>query len=546
VDVDECGDANAGCAQICVNAEGTYTCACDGGWLLDADGRNCSLGLRVYADVPGLAPSEQYRFRVRPEGTEAWLSPFAFITRSKETPTAEMVETRYFSHLNNWSNTYINFEMAPDTPVEIEIARVDGTPIESAVVRPVPKATSIAVKDGKALLVIENPALFTVDIDGQMDDQDTGKGYNGPPIHTLTIFANPILDDPPDPADPRVHIVMPGAAPPDDGDWDTLYFASGVHDVGLGFRLRAQRSYYIPGDAIVYGTMNNASAWSDGHDIRIYGHGTLSGARLNHPADEVPPAQDHALYTPIEIVGAGDTVVEGITIADAAYHTLMLIKGHDPAHPTDIRWVKILNWRANGDGINPFGNVAVEDSFIRTQDDSIYVSGRGIRRVVFWNDANGSVFVLSRIGGILPVIVEDCDVVYSRAFWHQWRGGRIFNMRGEGGGGGGPGVVFRNIRVEDPRPTLQQFFVAMEGFAPYDKAVPPIRRAPGDLTGILFQNIHIAAPSVLGEQDTLWGMNDGQISGWTFQNVTIGGVPILSLDHFVHNEFVSDLVFLAK
>ena len=32
---------------------------------------------------------------------------------------------------------------------------------------------------------------------------------------------------------------------------------------------------------------------------------------------------------------------------------------------------------------------------------------------------------------------------------------------------------------------------------------------PGDLVGILFQNITIAAPSVLGEPDVLWGFQGG-------------------------------------
>ena len=58
---------------------------------------------------------------------------------------------------------------------------------------------------------------------------------------------------------------------------------------------------------------------------------------------------------------------------------------------------EIFTWRGNGDGINPFGNGLIEDCFIRTQDDSSYVNGRGIRRVVFWNDYNGSTFVLSAL-----------------------------------------------------------------------------------------------------------------------------------------------------
>ena len=76
----------------------------------------------------------------------------------------------------------------------------------------------------------------------------------------------------------------------------------------------------------------------------------------------------------------------------------MLVGSYQPEKPTDIRWVKIFTWRANGDGINPFNNALIEDCFIRTQDDSTYVNGRGIRRVIYWNDSNGSTFVLSPIG----------------------------------------------------------------------------------------------------------------------------------------------------
>ena len=51
----------------------------------------------------------------------------------------------------------------------------------------------------------------------------------------------------------------------------------------------------------------------------------------------------------------------------------------------------------------------------------------------------------------------------SRAHWHHWSGGNLFNMRGAGQGEGGYTVTFRNIVVEDPRPTLQHFKILMEG-----------------------------------------------------------------------------------
>jgi len=328
----------------------------------------------------------------------------------------------------------VNFETAG--AVEIEIARVNGQPIRAAAVHPRRKASACSVKDGKVLVRLDKPCLVAVDIDGQMDGQDTGKGYKGPPIHTISLFANPLLAGKPQPNDPGVLTVKPGQTPPSDGPWTTLYFLPGVHDVGLAFPLHANRQYYIPGDAMVYGTLSNPK-WGDGHHIRIFGHGTLSGARTKHPKYVEPAVseKEHGRYRPIELVGTTDTRVEGITIADSATHSLMLVSPYKAGHPNEVRWTRIFTWRANGDGINPFGNTLIEDCFLRTQDDSLYVSGLGIRRTVLWNDANGSSFVLSAVPQLTDrkLVVEDCDVIYARAKWHHWSGGRVFNMRGEGG-----------------------------------------------------------------------------------------------------------------
>ena len=94
----------------------------------------------------------------------------------------------------------------------------------------------IQVMGGKAYCVVHKQALFTIDINGQMDEQvrmsnksgqiynldeqDTGKlpkpsrsgnpNYSGPPIHTLTIFANPVIDDEPDIFGEGVLAIQPG------------------------------------------------------------------------------------------------------------------------------------------------------------------------------------------------------------------------------------------------------------------------------------------------------------------------------------------------
>jgi hypothetical protein len=511
--------------------------------LLASQSMAPAAGLVVYPPVPGLAASEHYKVRVRPAGDGGeWQSAFAWETSCK---TIEKKTDAYFDTLAGWTHTYVNFETAG--AVEIEIARVNGQPIRSAAAHPKRKASACSVRDGKVLVRLDQPCLVAVDIDGQMDGQDTGMGYNGPPIHTISLFANPLLENKPKPDDPGVLAVKPGETPPSDGPWSTLYFLPGVHDVGLAFPLHANRQYYIPGDAIVYGTLSNAK-WGDGHHIRIFGHGTLSGARLKHPK-YVKPAiseKEHRRYRPIELVGTTDTRVEGITIADSATHSLMLLHPYEEDHPNEVRWTKIFTWRANGDGINPFGNTLVEDCFLRTQDDSLYVNGRGIRRCVLWNDANGSSFVLSSLQQIAgrKLVVEDCDVIYSRAKWHHWKGGRVFNMRGEGGGTAGAGVIFRNINIEDPRPTLQQFFICMTVPEPYSKNAE--KRDVGDLSGIVFQNISIAAPSVVGEPQFLWGRAETRIRNLNFENLTLAGKPVRDAGFFKTNEFVDGLIFTPR
>ena len=50
-------------------------------------------------------------------------------------------------------------------------------------------------------------------------------------------------------------------------------------------------------------------------------------------------------------------------------------------------------------------------------------------------------------------------------------------------------LYHRNIVVEDPRPTLQQFFILMEGTEPW-AGCGDARRGPGDLYGVTFKVWH--------------------------------------------------------
>jgi len=245
-------------------------------------------GLLVHPPVPGLKASEHYRVRVRSVGGE-WQSVFAWETACEP---IEKKTDAYFDSLAGWTHAFVNFETT--SAVEVEITRANGQPIRTAAVHPRRMAAVCSVKDGRAFVTLDKPCLVAVDIDGQLDGQHTGKGYKGPPLHTVSIFANPPLAGKPKPGDAGVVTVKAGERPPSDGDWTTLCFLPGVHDVGVAFPLRANRSYYIPGDAIVYGTLSSTK-WGEGKNIRIFGHGTLSGARLKHPGYVQPaiPEKEH-------------------------------------------------------------------------------------------------------------------------------------------------------------------------------------------------------------------------------------------------------------
>ena len=261
----------------------------------------------MYGEVPGLSQSPHYRLEVREEGETAWLSPATLLTEC--TGETFCNTTGMFGHLHNWTNSYVNFEMLEGVRVEIKITKLAGDPLTKAVVHPRSAAASCEIVEGEVYVVITEPVLFTVDINGQMDDQDTGKlpnnrgYYDGPPIHTLTIFANPFLSKP-SLEDPGVLQVSPGQEAPTEGPWHTLYFLPGLHDIGLDFLIKANKSYYIPGEAVVYGTLSkDEKLEGNGENIHIYGHGTLSGDKIPHIQHSDSPPEDVWKYSPIRIRG---------------------------------------------------------------------------------------------------------------------------------------------------------------------------------------------------------------------------------------------------
>jgi hypothetical protein len=510
--------------------------------------------LVVYSNVPGLTPSEFYTIRVRSKATNnEWQSVFALISRNQISMLPVGTESKtggtighYQKNTRDWSHTYGNIEM--NGPIEVEIATkpgvlICGKPIFKATVHPAQKASEAKVVNGKVYFTMDKPSQIVIDINGQMDDNKTGGDYKGPPVHSIALYANPILDKP-SMKDKGVLVVYPGQKPPQDSNsYTTLYFAPGIHELGKNIKLHSNKNYYIPGDAIVYGTFNNFDLPS-GENIKFYGYGTISGDHLMHPLyddDFKIRKEARENWKSISVKNAVNVEILGLSVSNCAEHSINLNPENLPKYKgkkiTFVRWAKVISWRANGDGI---GSAQVaEDCFLRTSDDCSYIKGDRIR-CTFWKDSNGAVFHMANISEDFSILIDDCDVLYNRRKSDSSIGGAIFDQRANGKPGQQKvNVLIQNFRIHDLHPNSRIFSLISK----FDQLADDHRLGGvgSSYSGIVFRNI--TAPASFGKE-TIIGCSKAEWNGGiTFENVVIGGKKLTSSKDLDTNEFVSNIIF---
>ncbi|WP_242155530.1 T9SS type A sorting domain-containing protein [Aestuariivivens sediminis] len=419
--------------------------------------------LVVFNNIPGRSASDHYLCRVKFESEDntAWRDAFVLQTRGKE--AAEDPEGAYYGVIRGFTASWIAFESDFNgDKVVVEISKKDGSSITKAMVRPVGDASPAVVVDGKAYVTFTEPANVNVDINGQMEENYTGFGYSGPKVHTITLFANPLLPVP-DVNDPSVRVLQPNEDinSLDRASWQTIVFAPGVHDIGMPFQILSNEVLYIPGDAVVHGTIHPLNAWGNSASkfFKVYGSGTLSGENIVRA-----PSDDTNIATKPFTRQAEGAHLEGFVVADPAFHTFnMNHSSNNLANPNIYKNLKILAWRVNSDGINAFRNSEVSDCFFRTQDDAFYYGANNVNQHdnVVWNDANGAVLFLQNILDGSTSTFRDVKVIYHRAHWHWWSGGRIVSFRERSNGITISNVTVTNILVEDPLPAFPPFYATM-------------------------------------------------------------------------------------
>lgn len=545
--------------------------------------------LSVYPPVPGLDPSPYYNFYVqkvsalnaeKKEDATNWMTPFAWFTECATKETLDK-DGYYDNYIGGWSQTYCNFEMDRNTPIVVKITRnktlkppystekAPSGPIFMANAYPAHRIISCELINGDVYVTMSQPAQVAIDIDGQMDTRDvprsspSGWGMSNNTretgCHAVTIFANPVMNDKPKINDPDVLVVEPGQAIPDlSGSWKTLYFKPGVHDLSMNSQdapgkwrpadallLQNNKNYYIPGNAMVYGVMNDKNDGQSRSNIKVFGHGTLSGARIPHYSFWNNRGYNNYTFNCdgiLHVRNASNCHYEGITVANPPVFGPR-IEGSQNIIPNSMKWIKIITWRTNNDG-HWISDGIFEDSFLRHQDDGMYLRNHPVRRCVFWTDVNGSPcrtdqlngYTVPEVSSLRPrdSVFEDTDFVYLRCvFTTTSTGDADAAVMGEIDNGDntyssavgspynkGQHIVFHNTRATDPRPT-RNFF----GFKA--RLVKEGNNDPDTgfvgLSGLRFSNVEFRYPQTFGWRNFLIGGPNGPLTRWYFDRTSFLG-----------------------
>ena len=145
--------------------------------------------------------------------------------------------------------------------------------------------------------------------------------YNGQTTNVVHIFANPLEENTPDPAN------IPN---------DMIYIGPGVYKSDA-IPVTSGKTVYIAGGAVVYGNIRASHV----ENVTIRGRGIISG-------DIYPRTKASEFTIPFEIRHSKNVTLEGLTFLDSAGWTInaYFLDG------LEINNIKIVTARANGDGIS--------------------------------------------------------------------------------------------------------------------------------------------------------------------------------------------------
>lgn len=401
---------------------------------------------------------------------------------------------------------FLSFGM--DGPVEIEVALAQAP--QSVEIRPRSAGIVARVEGGLVRFTLPRPLNLSVEFDGDLADP-------------LFVFANPVLPEPPDRDDPKVH-----------------YFEGGkIHEPGE-ILVGDGETLYLEGGAIVRAVVRARS----GAHIHLGGAGILDAGTRTHKINM------------LVIRECRDTTLENLILLDPLGWTIHVSGSED----IDIRNVRVIGWRANSDGldIEYSSRVRVDRCFWRTNDDCIAVKamyppgvegipfeeminpetlgGHLVERIVgdtmgdilitncvLWNDSGGQGFEIGfelRIDHVRGVTIRDSDIIHVA-------GGGAFTIH-NGDRAHIEDIVIENVRVENTD-RLIDFHVGLSIYS--DDCPLPYRRSNPDRIAVPAEHRPAIANNpyqwfVPAEDDLAqYQENRGLVRGVRFKNVQVFNEP---------------------
>lgn len=233
---------------------------------------------------------------------------------------------RYWSEHPALSSTPVAIASASGSfSVEIEFL---GQMVKNAVVRPLALGITPEIIDEKVCFQAEEPAHFTVEINGSVEG-------------ALHLFVD-----------------EPDVKPAPDAK-NVLYFGPGVYRDVL-ITPKSNQLIYLDDGCINYGQIFCGMA----SNFTIAGHGVLCGSIYDRYEDTL---------VPVSLTNCSDFTVRDITILDPSAWTFNLYRCKNAL----IDNVKIIGARSNSDGFTfqTCENITVQNSFVRSWDDSLVVKG---------------------------------------------------------------------------------------------------------------------------------------------------------------------------
>ena len=237
-------------------------------------------------------------------------------------------DNRYNPPLSTAPITSFDFDGAP---VTMEITVNSQTELGEVLVRPLAKGVTPTVAGNVITFQVAEPDVYTVE-------------WGGSAMNAMHIFANSIDDNAPTESTDTVKYIGPGA-------WsiDTMV-------------LKDDMEVYISGGAVIQGILVANKV----ENAKIWGHGWFDGS--NHQSWML---EKRSAYVPISLRDCENIQLGGIALLNPNAWCLEI---YDSDH-VNVDGIKIISARPNGDGITiqSSRNVTVQNSFVRSWDDSLVV-----------------------------------------------------------------------------------------------------------------------------------------------------------------------------